>query len=302
MPLLQILLYKLAHWPQTTPPMSSLSLIFLYSTLVIIAAVVGGCLPSRLRFGHTRIQLVMSLVSGLMLGVAIFHLLPHGLHELGDEASLDTAMLWLMGGLMFTFLLLRWFHFHQHDASVLDHNHEHPQDSCAHGHEQTHSRWAWLGVFGGLAVHTIIDGVALGAAIAVEHEAHPEMLLAGVGVFLAIILHKPLDALTIASLMQRGKWPLKMQILVIALFASMLPLGAIFFHLAQSVLDHAHTLVGFALLFSTGVFLCISLSDLLPELHFHSHDRVKLTIFLLVGILAAYSITMLEPTYHVHAH
>lgn len=280
--------------------MSTLSLTFLYSSLVILAAIVGGCMPSRLRFGHTRIQLVMSLVSGIMLGVAIFHLLPHGLQELEGEASLDTAMLWLMGGLMFTFLLLRWFHFHQHDASVLDHHHDHPQDSCAHGHTKTNQRLAWLGVFGGLAVHTIIDGVALGAAIAVEHEAHPEMLFAGVGVFLAIILHKPLDALTIASLMQRGKWPLKAQICVVALFASMLPLGAVLFHVAQATLDHAHAFVGFALLFSTGVFLCISLSDLLPELHFHSHDRVKLTIFLLVGILAAYGITLLEPTYHGH--
>jgi len=35
-------------------------------------------------------------------------------------------------------------------------------------------------------------------------------------------------------------------------------------------------------------FLCIALSDLLPDIHFHSHDRGKLIVPLLVGISLAY--------------
>ena len=56
-----------------------------------------------------------------------------------------------------------------------------------------------------------------------------------------------------------------------------------------------HAIVGCALAFSAGVFICISLSDLLPELEFHAHDRFKLSLALLLGVAAAWGIGYLEP-------
>ena len=53
-------------------------------------------------------------------------------------------------------------------------------------------------------------------------------------------------------------------------------------------------MIGYVLVFAAGAFLCISLSDLLPEIHFHSHDRVKLTVSLLVGIALAYGLYFIE--------
>ena len=50
-----------------------------------------------------------------------------------------------------------------------------------------------------------------------------------------------------------------------------------------------------------GTFLCISLSDLLPELQFHQHDRVKLTIALLLGLTLAWGVSRLESRTHDHA-
>ena len=44
-------------------------------------------------------------------------------------------------------------------------------------------------------------------------------------------------------------------------------------------------LLGNALAFCAGTFLCISASDLLPELQFHSHDRMKLSVSLLAGLV-----------------
>ena len=52
--------------------------------------------------------------------------------------------------------------------------------------------------------------------------------------------------------------------------------------------------IGYVLVFAAGAFLCISLSDLLPEIHFHSHDRVKLTVCFLVGIALAYGLYFIE--------
>ena len=47
--------------------------------------------------------------------------------------------------------------------------------------------------------------------------------------------------------------------------------------------------------FSAGVFLCISLGDLLPEVHFHRHDRLKLSAALLFGVGLAFLVGFLEP-------
>jgi zinc and cadmium transporter len=59
--------------------------------------------------------------------------------------------------------------------------------------------------------------------------------------------------------------------------------------------------VACALAFSAGTFLCISLSDLLPELQFHQHDRVKLSAALLLGLAVAHGAAWLE-TAAGHTH
>ena len=46
--------------------------------------------------------------------------------------------------------------------------------------------------------------------------------------------------------------------------------------------------------FSSGAFICIALSDLLPEAHQHRHDRFTLTIIFLVGVLFSYLLRIME--------
>ncbi|MDB4743826.1 ZIP family metal transporter, partial [Planctomicrobium sp.] len=59
-------------------------------------------------------------------------------------------------------------------------------------------------------------------------------------------------------------------------------------------------IVGSMLAFAAGVFICIALSDLLPEMEFHSHHRVPLSLALLAGIALAWMIRYLEPV-NVHS-
>jgi zinc and cadmium transporter len=66
-------------------------------------------------------------------------------------------------------------------------------------------------------------------------------------------------------------------------------------------LPYEDVLLGAALAFSAGVFLCISLSDLLPEVQFHSHDRLWLSLCLLCGVTIAWAIGFLEQG-HMHGH
>ena len=88
------------------------------------------------------------------------------------------------------------------------------------------------------------------------------------------------------------------------LFALMCPLGALLFFFGVDFLaDSRNHVVAAALAFSAGAFICIALSDLLPEVHFHSHDRIKLTAAFLLGIALAFAIGSVEPAgVHVAVH
>jgi zinc and cadmium transporter len=170
-----------------------------------------------------------------------------------------------------------------------------------HAHPATHTnRLSWLGLFFGLAIHTLIDGVALAASVAAEAHADHTLSLIGAGTFLAVLLHKPLDALSITAVMVAGGWKASSINLVNVLYSAMCPLGAIAFYAGLHRLGADQDLiVGLALAFAGGVFLCISLADILPEVQFHSHDRLWLTVLLLAGVLVAFGIGYLEPA-HTH--
>jgi zinc and cadmium transporter len=281
----------------------------IYCVAVVLASLAGGWLPLIVRLTHTRLQVSMSLCGGLMLGIGLLHMLPHSVAALG---SLDRAVWWLMAGLLTMFFLIRAFHFHQHepaearsadpahgqDAGEHDHAHIH---SHAHHHHHPTQRLSWIGVFLGMGIHTLIDGMALAASVQVD-AAHGDTGLLGFGTFLAILLHKPLDTVPISILMRSRQASSRLTHVVNGAFAAFCPAGVAMFFLGfERFSEHQAAIVGCALAFSAGVFLCISLSDLLPELEFHAHDRLKLSLALLIGVAAAYAIGYVEPE-HAHGH
>ncbi|MEZ6076404.1 MAG: hypothetical protein R3C56_12315 [Pirellulaceae bacterium] len=73
----------------------------------------GGLMPEWIRLTHNRMQIMISFVGGVMLGIAVFHMIPHSLASLG-AGRIDQVMWGLMLGMLATFFLLRSFHFHQH--------------------------------------------------------------------------------------------------------------------------------------------------------------------------------------------
>lgn len=56
--------------------------------------------------------------------------------------------------------------------------------------------------------------------------------------------------------------------------------------------------VGCTLAFSAGAFLCISLTDLIPEALSHSHDKLKLSGALLLGSALTVAIELLSGQSH----
>ena len=292
------------------PALSSVLLLSGYCAAIIIASLAGGCLPAALKMSHTTSQTVASLAGGLMLGIAIFHLLPHSLHS---GISANWAMQCVMAGIVTMFLLIRCFHFHHHGpleistaeeepcSDQCDHhsdseNHDaHVPDAadtphCHHAHELS-----WMGIMAGLSLHSLLDGIALAASVSAESRHQVFLSLAGLGTFLAVLLHKPLDAISITSLMAFARWDRRAILRANLLFALLCPVGVLLVSFGISQLEtFQQVLIPSALAFSCGVFLCIALSDLLPEMEFHSHNRLLLTTALLSGILIAYGITFLE--------
>ncbi len=220
------------------------------------------------------------------------------------------------------FFLERFFHFHQHEAPVPeaprdivqdpaaqhspaasnDHKHgQHHHDHGHHHHDSAPKNLSWGGALLGMALHSVVDGVALGAAIQVEANEGHGVGLAGFGTFLAVALHKPFDSLTIGTLMAHSGRSRGWRHAINFLFSLFAPLGVLAFFVGFQPIEHAHPeAIGFALCFAGGAFLCIATSDLLPEVQFHSHDRLKLSLALLLGVALAAAIVLAETSGHEH--
>jgi zinc and cadmium transporter len=265
-----------------------------YCVVVFAAALAGSWLPQKMDLTHTRLQVAVSFVAGLMLGLSLLGFLPHAIHALGSATQ--TAA-WLLAGFLGMFLLQRFLPFHHHDVAEGS-----PVEPCGHAHslaERSARKLSWVGVAFGLSLHSVFDGLAMAAAVAA---APPESGGAlGLGAALAVILHKPFGALAISTLMVAGHTKRTTQRLVNIAFASITPVGALLFFLGAGHLAHTHPeWLGTALAFCTGTFLCIACADLLPELQFHSHDRGKLSVALLTGIAVALLIARFGHAEHEH--
>ena len=262
---------------------------------VVAVSLLGGALPLATTLTHIRLQLYLSFAAGAMLGAAFFHMMPEAV-ELGSP----TALRWVAVGLLGLFFVERFFAFHHHEAPAdpaepcPTHAHEHgvghggghsaglvvaeaPGRAAATKGAALNSGAAALG----LAIHTLTGGIALASVVSAEGRMGPGSW----GVFLATLVHKPADALTIVSLLLRAGVPRGQAHLINLGFALMIPLGATIFWLGlRAEPGAAAALTARSLAFSAGTFLCIALSDLLPELQFHAHDRWKLSGALLAGV------------------
>jgi zinc and cadmium transporter len=311
----------------------SLVLLTYYCALILVASIVGGMIPVWFQLTHRWMQFAVSFVAGVMLGIGLLHMLPHAIMDAAAAAALSSsnpdsalagglaanqeairaAILSLLAGVLAMFFIERFFSYHHHDVP----NHRPVRHAAAaqlpiapagadHSASSIqHHDLSWSGAALGLALHSILNGVALAAAV--QHGSDGSWL-AGFGTFLVIVLHKPFDAMTIGMLMARGGWSLPWRHTINMLFALAIPAGAMLFYFglmseSGGIATTRQWYVACALAFSAGTFVCISLSDLLPELQFHRHDRIKLSVALVLGLAVAHAAAKLESAAHAaHAH
>jgi zinc and cadmium transporter len=302
-----------------------------YCLLVLLFSVFGGSVPFLGRATHSKLQLYLSVSAGVMLGAAIFHVLP-------DAFELSGEMLgwWMALAVVGLFCIERFIAPHSHEvngrgphdhghgphahaehahAHKADHEHDHGHDHGPHAADPKGHRAAappvagWMAVLA-LTIHTFMNGVGLAGAVLYEAENPGKaesplggvagLALPGLAMFLAIFLHKPADALAISTVLSRKGVSRRMIFLVQFGFALMVPAGVIAFVVARQALTATlqTQLTGAALAFSAGTFFFIALSDLLPEVQFHRHDRIPLFLALTLSVALMGGIALLEGHHH----
>jgi len=216
--------------------LSPVGLLVVYCLLILLASLLGGWVPLLVRLTHRRMELLVSFVAGVMLGVAVLHLLPHAwmqraewLRGSGAEPAIGHELIgpvvwWLLLGFLAMFFVERFFCFHHHDVAGPADPAGPPPAHARHGHELT-----WAGAAIGLCLHSLMAGVALAASVEIGEGSSTGGAIVwttGFSTFLAIFLHKPFDSMTIGALMAVGRRSTRARHLVNVAFGLVVPAGA----------------------------------------------------------------------------
>ncbi len=261
-----------------------------YALVVAVLSVAGGALPLLYRPGHSALQLYISLAAGALLGAALFHLLPEASEHVPGAFGIPTII-----GIVAVFLLQRYVAPHSHEPRAHTPHQVH-QVNDHHGHSEHHPAaaaanhdehrpygpmWGGLLAILALSIHSFFDGVAIAAALG----SAPESRSVALAVFLSVLIHKPMDSLSVSVLLVHAGVRSSTLWAVQLVYAALVPVGMVAFQLTRTMFVEPSPFLGYTLAFSAGTFLAIALTDLLPELHFHRHDRHKLSAALGLGIL-----------------
>lgn len=236
--------------------MSTLFLIILASFLVSAVSFTGAIfLVLKNFFSEKHLTSLVSFAAGAMLASAFFDLLPESL-EGGDPKDIFALVFF---GIVSFFLLERfvlWFHHHDD------------------GHGKKPSA---LLILMGDAFHNIIDGVAIAAAFMTS----PTL---GITTTLAICAHEIPQEIGDFSVLVEGGFS-KSKALVFNFLSGLTALaGAI---AGFYFLEKIQGVTWIFLAFSAGMFIYISCSDLIPELHkdFRIERKWTQTIPFILGSL-----------------
>jgi zinc and cadmium transporter len=203
----------------------------LYALVAAAGNVLGGLAVTRRAVRELRvIELLVAFGAGFMLSVAIVELLPAAFARSGTAA----AGLVLLGYLA--------VHFTQHTLTP-----------HFHFGEETHpvSSIASTSALVGLLLHTFFDGVAIASAFLVRSQL-------GILVFIAILLHKLPEGVTISSLMMAGGRTRGRAVGAAALLGVATLLGVV-------LTEQLSLLVRHGLAIAAGVTIYVAASNLVPE-------------------------------------
>ena len=214
--------------------------ILILALIASLAVVLGGSLIVSRKRWPTRFQeTLLALSAGFILALVFLKLVPASFQFVGESAAI-----WILIG-------FAAIHFFEH--TVVGH---------LHFGEETHhdvmvSRTTGYSAFTGLFIHAFFDGLSISVGFQYD-------FFLGLLIFLAILLHKFPEGLTIGSIMTTAGF--SRTVVLYSIFG----IGLATFLGACSVflLEHVNIqLVGIAFAFSAGTITYVGASDLIPEVN-----------------------------------
>ncbi|MBI4302185.1 MAG: ZIP family metal transporter [Chloroflexi bacterium] len=205
-----------------------------YALFTSLATVAGGLLPLYTWVKRFETRYLEAFAAGAMVAIAFFEMIP----EMGEGNA------WVLASGFFTVYII----------SMLVTFH-----AC--GYEECDIRSVgWTAVIG-IAIESLVDGVAIGVGYAVEPSLG--LIIAG-----AVFIHEAPRGFTTAVVMKGSQYRQRWVLGALAIDAGFTPLGAIFANVfPQSLLP---ALIAFA----AGTFIYVGASDLLPDAHRRLNFRV----------------------------
>jgi ZIP family zinc transporter/zinc and cadmium transporter len=236
-----------------------LKLSLLLGTVAALADVAGGLVLVKAEGVQRYLRYFVALGAGFLMATAVLEMLPESLKL--DE---KLAPVLVMAGYCAVHFL------------------EHTINAHFHFGEETHpgefiSRQTSYSVLGGLGVHALFDGVAIGSGFAINSAL-------GWLIFLAIFLHKAPEGFTMASVMMAGGSSRRTALYAAVAAATLVGVLAI---------GLAPGLVRYGLPVSAGVALYVAATDLVPEVNREPGIRMALVFF--AGVAGFLLLRMMMP-------
>lgn len=248
----RLICHPLASMLASTVVKISMATLALYLPTLIFISLLGGFLPLMKALSQKTLALLLSFSAGVLLGAVFLHMIPEAGKFLND--GLGWAVL---AGFLLIFILERFVFVH----------------ACEERGCDIHQMG--IPAFLGISLHSLLDGVALGAGLII-----PEL---GPVVLLAVIIHKMPDGISISSILLSAGWSRRTVGFLSLLFSLTTPVGAIIAYLFLSAV--AAESVAIAVGISAGTFLAIATADILPQVH-RIEERNPMTLVFLLGGLA----------------
>jgi zinc transporter ZupT len=248
--------------------------VLLFGLLAAAANVLGGLtlFPSKLHTTYRNaLRYILALGAGFMLSVTLLEIFPESIHLWLAKGSTSEVLYKPMLLVIAGYLLTQFF-----EHTIAPHFHLGEEMHCEdeeHDHAALSTRVVYTAV-AGLFVHAFFDGISIAAAAEVNAQV-------GLLVFIAIFLHKFPEGFTIGSMVLAANKGRPQVLFTTAIIGVATLLGVLTIYLAG---DFAGFGVAYALPLAGGVALCVSASDLIPEVNHHSDNKALTSIFIFIGV------------------
>lgn len=250
----------------------------IYAVMLIAVSIIGAYLPQMGNFRDNRTHMMISLSTGIFIGLLMFVLLPEAVEE-SEEGGIDTHYALMVVALGFLLIMI---------INILM-NHKHIVTCGCHSEIHGHSLIS-ASTFIGLSIHAACDGLALAAIFMTGEEMG---LMATIG----LCIHKFTELFSLSSTMLLTKMEKRKSMIRLGLFSLITPIaGALFFILFNGM--EVEGTLGLPLAFAAGTLMYVTMCDMIPESFHRERSDLKSLVLILIGVGVMVSLALLFP----HAH